>query len=332
MSTVLPFPVARCAALFATDDQPVGEGPREEQIGALGGWRVADWYVRYIAAWRIGAFAPALRDRVRSECPSVVDRESAVRAAQALAVVQGAVPAFRLAGEEDRPVWRSLFWRGLSAHLRRTTGLPEAAVAELQRRLGECRDALATLDHLRERAVDMALTGLALTYGPWLEHVAQEHAPGGDLHRLGEVVAPDEVPVWFENALLFVDGPTARLVIETWPRVPELGLGDGGAAPWLTDVILSSGGSGRVSAPSALPPSETATARGPFFGPVLLVPASPGIWDGPVWLQDPVKRDRGYGLHFDSLGAVRAAYPALWIVRPEGEGILLDRLAPGADS
>lgn len=60
-----------------------------------------------------------------------------------------------------------------------------------------------------------------------------------------------------------------------------------------------------------------------FFGPVLCV-AGPNGWGGEVWLQDPEKRDRGMGLSFSSLVELRRIHPELWIVRPEGDGILLD--------
>jgi len=60
-----------------------------------------------------------------------------------------------------------------------------------------------------------------------------------------------------------------------------------------------------------------------FFGPVLCVPGRDG-WSGEVWLLDPEKRDRGAGIQFDSLAHLREVHPELWIVRTEGEGVLLD--------
>lgn len=60
-----------------------------------------------------------------------------------------------------------------------------------------------------------------------------------------------------------------------------------------------------------------------FFGPVLCVAGRDG-WSGEVWLLDPQKRESGSGLAFDSLAHLREMHPELWIVRPEGDGILLD--------
>lgn len=61
-----------------------------------------------------------------------------------------------------------------------------------------------------------------------------------------------------------------------------------------------------------------------FFGPVLCEPASVAGWEGPIWLLDPQKRDRGTGLRFASLAELRMRHPELWIVRVEGTSILLD--------
>lgn len=61
-----------------------------------------------------------------------------------------------------------------------------------------------------------------------------------------------------------------------------------------------------------------------FNGPVLLVPAMAGDWSGAVWLQDPEKRDRGFGLRFESLAEVREAHPELWVVGMNEHGVLLD--------
>lgn len=60
-----------------------------------------------------------------------------------------------------------------------------------------------------------------------------------------------------------------------------------------------------------------------FFGPVLCVPGRDG-WAGEVWLHDPEKRERGSGLVFESLARLRELHPELWIVRTEGDGVLLD--------
>ena len=69
-----------------------------------------------------------------------------------------------------------------------------------------------------------------------------------------------------------------------------------------------------------------------FNGPVLCKPHSKGQWDGPVWLLDPEKLEGGFGLYFGSLAEVRAAHPELWIIRPEGDGILLDARPLGGAS
>lgn len=61
-----------------------------------------------------------------------------------------------------------------------------------------------------------------------------------------------------------------------------------------------------------------------FNSAVLCVPHSKGEWDGAVWLLDPEKRESGFGLLFGSLAEVRKAHPELWIVRPDGDGVLLD--------
>lgn len=60
-----------------------------------------------------------------------------------------------------------------------------------------------------------------------------------------------------------------------------------------------------------------------FFGPVLCVPGRDG-WAGEVWLHDPEKRERGSGLAFESLARLRELHPELWIVRTQGDGVLLD--------
>jgi hypothetical protein len=75
--------------------------------------------------------------------------------------------------------------------------------------------------------------------------------------------------------------------------------------------------------------NEAAIAgRRRFFGAVLMTPVTPGDWTGEVWLLDPAKRERGYGLRFNSLAEVRALHPELWVVRVEPDGaILLDAWA-----
>jgi len=66
------------------------------------------------------------------------------------------------------------------------------------------------------------------------------------------------------------------------------------------------------------------TGRRRFFGPVLLVPVTPGDWSREVWLLDPVKGFKGRGLRFASLAEVRSLHPELWIVGTTDSGILLD--------
>lgn len=61
-----------------------------------------------------------------------------------------------------------------------------------------------------------------------------------------------------------------------------------------------------------------------FFGPVLCVPVTAGDWAGPVWLLDPEKQDRGFGLRFESLRELRELHPELWIVDVTECGVLLD--------
>lgn len=75
------------------------------------------------------------------------------------------------------------------------------------------------------------------------------------------------------------------------------------------------------SAESAL--ASAIEGRRRFFGPVLLVAGRDG-WGGEVWLMDPEKRERGSALTFGSLAALRAAHPELWVVCPDGDGILMD--------
>ncbi|MFZ5440489.1 MAG: hypothetical protein ACOZQL_10800 [Myxococcota bacterium] len=66
------------------------------------------------------------------------------------------------------------------------------------------------------------------------------------------------------------------------------------------------------------------TGRRRFFGPVLLLPPRPGDWSGEVWLVDPVKREYGRALVFDSLAEVRRMHPELWVVGVVDGGVLLD--------
>lgn len=66
------------------------------------------------------------------------------------------------------------------------------------------------------------------------------------------------------------------------------------------------------------------TGRRRFFGAVLLRPAQPGAWDGPVWLLDPEKKERGSGLRFASLAEVRQMHPELWVIAVTADGVLLD--------
>ena len=65
------------------------------------------------------------------------------------------------------------------------------------------------------------------------------------------------------------------------------------------------------------------TGRPRLFGNVLLKPASASEWTGPVWLLDPDKQERGYGLRFDSLADARAAFPELWPVGNTPDGVLM---------
>jgi len=69
------------------------------------------------------------------------------------------------------------------------------------------------------------------------------------------------------------------------------------------------------------------TGRRRFFGPVLLKPARPGDWSGEVWLLDPVKKEHGRTLVFDSLAEVRQLHPELWVVGVVDGGVLLDGFA-----
>lgn len=64
--------------------------------------------------------------------------------------------------------------------------------------------------------------------------------------------------------------------------------------------------------------------RRALFGRALLVPELAGDWGGPVWLYDPERRERGMGLRFPSLEALRHAYPELWVAGLLDGGVLLD--------
>lgn len=61
-----------------------------------------------------------------------------------------------------------------------------------------------------------------------------------------------------------------------------------------------------------------------FFGRVLMKPATPGAWDGAVWLLDPEKQERGSGIRFASVADVRMTYPELWVSGMTPDGVLLD--------
>lgn len=89
--------------------------------------------------------------------------------------------------------------------------------------------------------------------------------------------------------------------------------------------------SARAAASEAEARAVAATeGRRRFFGPVVLEPAQPGAWDGPVWLLDPEKRASGTGLRFASLAEVHLLHPELWIVGVTPDGILLDAWAARA--
>ena len=88
----------------------------------------------------------------------------------------------------------------------------------------------------------------------------------------------------------------------------------------LSEMLDRANGRARM-ARSAL--ESVLNGRRRFFGPVLCV-AGPDGWSGEVWLLDPQKRESGSGLAFCSLAHLREMHPELWIVRPEGDGILLD--------
>lgn len=61
-----------------------------------------------------------------------------------------------------------------------------------------------------------------------------------------------------------------------------------------------------------------------FFGRVLMKPATPGAWSGPVWLLDPDKQENGLGLRFESTMEVRHSFPELWVIGMTSDGVLLD--------
>lgn len=67
------------------------------------------------------------------------------------------------------------------------------------------------------------------------------------------------------------------------------------------------------------------TGRRRFNGPVLLKPVT-SDWAGEVWLLDPAKQERGFGLRFESLAEVRRLHPELWIVQSDEFGVVLDAL------
>jgi len=66
------------------------------------------------------------------------------------------------------------------------------------------------------------------------------------------------------------------------------------------------------------------TGRRRFFGPVLMVPVAAGDWRGEVWLLDPEKKGRGFGLRFRSVAEVRELHPELWVTTVTADGVLLD--------
>lgn len=77
-----------------------------------------------------------------------------------------------------------------------------------------------------------------------------------------------------------------------------------------------------TAAEAALDAALTGKRR--FFGRVLMKPAVAGAWDGEVWLLDPDKQERRWGIGFTSAADVRLAYPELWIVGVTADGVLLD--------
>jgi hypothetical protein len=77
-----------------------------------------------------------------------------------------------------------------------------------------------------------------------------------------------------------------------------------------------------VQAEAALDAAMTGRQR--LFGRVLMKPATPGAWDGAVWLLDPEKQEKGMGIRFDSAAEVRQSYPELWVVGMTADGVLLD--------
>jgi hypothetical protein len=78
----------------------------------------------------------------------------------------------------------------------------------------------------------------------------------------------------------------------------------------------------RKTAESALDAALSGKRR--FFGRVMMKPAMPGDWTGEVWLLDPEKQERGWGMRFQSTADVRREYPELWPVGKTHDGILLD--------
>ena len=59
------------------------------------------------------------------------------------------------------------------------------------------------------------------------------------------------------------------------------------------------------------------------MGRVLMKPATPADWRGEVWLLDPDKQERGFGLRFSSVAAVRREHPELYPVGATADGVLL---------
>lgn len=66
-----------------------------------------------------------------------------------------------------------------------------------------------------------------------------------------------------------------------------------------------------------------ATDEPRLFGNVLLKPAVTGNWTGEVWLLDPEKQERGYGIRFKSLADARTAFPELWPIGNTSDGVLM---------
>lgn len=67
------------------------------------------------------------------------------------------------------------------------------------------------------------------------------------------------------------------------------------------------------------------TGRRRCRGPLACRPATEGDWSGAVWLLDPEKLERGFGLRFASLAELRVEHPELWVCGVTADGdVLLD--------